>query len=275
MPLFQVILLALVQGITEFLPISSTAHLALAPWLLGWNDPGLTFDIALHVGTLIAILLFFFRDWVQVIAQGFGLSYGDDAQLKQNRMLLWYLAIASIPIGVVGFIFKGQAEGEWRSPVVIGVMLIVIGVFMWIADRIGSGKKDIAGVTLPDAVVVGVSQALAVVPGTSRSGVTIATAVLRNIDRPTAARFSFLLSTPAIAGAAASALHHLTKQGGIPADMRTPFLAGILVSAVSGMAVIAFFLKYLKQHTLRFFIYYRLIFGIIVLALAFFRRPAG
>lgn len=275
MPLFQVILLALVQGITEFLPISSTAHLALAPWLLGWNDPGLTFDIALHVGTLIAILLFFFRDWVQVIAQGFGLSYGDDAQLKQNRMLLWYLAIASIPIGVVGFIFKEQAEGEWRSPVVIGVMLIVIGVFMWIADRIGSGKKDIAGVTLPDAVVVGVSQALAVVPGTSRSGVTIATAVLRNIDRPTAARFSFLLSTPAIAGAAASALHHLTKQGGIPADMRTPFLAGILVSAVSGMAVIAFFLKYLKQHTLRFFIYYRLIFGIIVLALAFFRRPAG
>jgi undecaprenyl-diphosphatase len=275
MPLFQVILLALVQGITEFLPISSTAHLALAPWLLGWTDPGLTFDIALHVGTLVAVLLFFFRDWVQIVAQGFGLSYGNDAQLKQDRRLLWYLAVASIPIGVVGFIFKEQAEGEWRNPIVIGTMLILVGLFMWWAERAGSGKKDIGGVTLPDALVVGAAQALAVVPGTSRSGVTIAAAVLRDLDRPAAARFSFLLSTPAIAGAAASALHHLMKQGGIPADMRTPFAVGIVVSAISGIAVIAFLLKYLQEHTLRFFIYYRLIFGIIVIALAFFRRPAG
>src|SRR6476469_8390459 len=103
MPILQVIILALVQGITEFLPISSTAHLALAPWLLGWQDAGLTFDIALHVGTLAAVLMFFFRDWLQVIAQGFGLSYGSDAQLKQNRRLLWYLAVSSIPVGVVGF----------------------------------------------------------------------------------------------------------------------------------------------------------------------------
>jgi len=275
MPIFQVILLALVQGITEFLPISSTAHLALAPWLLGWKDPGLTFDIALHVGTLAAVLLFFFRDWVQVIAQGFGLSYGEDSQLKQNRMLLWYLAIGSIPIGVVGFIFKEQAENEWRNPFVIGVMLLVIGLLMWVAERVGSGKKNIAGIRLPDSVAVGAAQALAVVPGTSRSGITITAALLRNIDHPSAARFSFLLSTPAIAGAAASALHHLIKQGGIPADMRTPFVVGILVSAISGMAVIAFFLKYLQRHTLRFFIYYRLIFGIIVIALALFRRPAG
>src|SRR6476660_8786916 len=143
------------------------------------------------------------------------------------------------------------------------------------AERAGSGKKNMAGVTLADSLVIGAAQALAVVPGTSRSGVTMAAALFRNIDRPTAARFSFLLSTPAIAGAAASALHHLMKQGGIPADMRTPFVVGIVVSGVSGCAVIAFFLKYLQRHTLRFFIYYRLIFGIIVIALALFRRPAG
>ena len=274
MPLFQAILLALVQGITEFLPVSSTAHLALAPWLLGWKDPGLTFDIALHVGTLAAVLAFFFRDWLQVVAQGFGLSWGADPQLKQNPILLWYLAAASIPIGVLGFIFKEQAE-EWRNPFLIGGMLIAIGLLMWLAERAGSGKKNIAGITLPDSLAIGVAQALAIVPGTSRSGVTIAVALFRNIDRPAAARFSFLLSTPAIAGAAASALHHLMKQGGIPPDMRTPFALGILVSAVTGCVVIAFFLKYLQRHTLRFFIFYRLIFGIIVIALAFFRRPAG
>jgi len=274
MPLLQVIILALVQGITEFLPISSTAHLALAPWLLGWKDAGLTFDIALHVGTLAAVLIFFFRDWVQVIAQGFGVSLGSDTQLKQNRALLWYLVLASIPVGVVGFIFREQAE-EWRNPFLIGGMLIAIGLVMWAAERAGTGRKDLAAVTLADALAIGAAQALAVVPGTSRSGVTIAAALFRDIDRPSAARFSFLLSTPAIAGAAASALHHLSKQGGVPADMRTPFAVGIIVSGLSGCAVIAFFLKYLQRNTLRFFIYYRLIFGIIVIALALFRRPAG
>src|SRR5207248_3673894 len=160
MPILQVIILALVQGITEFLPISSTAHLALAPWLLGWKDAGLTFDIALHVGTLVAVLLFFFRDWLQVIAQGFGLSYGSDAQLKQNRMLLWFLAAASIPLGVVGFIVKDQAE-EWRNPFLIGGMLIAIGLVMWLAERAGSGKKSIAGITLSDSLAIGAAQALA------------------------------------------------------------------------------------------------------------------
>lgn len=274
MPLLQVIILALVQGITEFLPISSTAHLALAPWLLGWKDAGLTFDIALHVGTLAAVLLFFFRDWIQVVAQGFGLSVGTDTQLKQNRALLWYLAVGSIPLGVIGFIVKDQAE-EWRNPFLIGGMLIAIGLLMWAAEKAASSRKDLAGVSLADSLTIGAAQALAVVPGTSRSGVTIAAALFRDIDRPSAARFSFLLSTPAIAGAAASALHHLMKQGGIPADMRTAFAVGILVSAISGCAVIAFFLKYLQQNTLRFFIYYRLIFGIMVIALALFRRPAG
>ena len=274
MPILQVIILALVQGITEFLPISSTAHLALAPWLLGWQDAGLTFDIALHVGTLAAVGIFFFRDWLQVIAQGFGLSYGSDTQLKQNPKLLWFLAAASLPVGVVGYLVKDQAE-EWRNPFLIGGMLIAIGLVMWVAERAGSRTKDLAAVSLSDSLAIGAAQALAVVPGTSRSGVTIAAALFRNLDRASAARFSFLLSTPAIAGAAASALHHLMKQGGIPPEMRMPFLLGIAISGASGCAVIAFFLKYLRNNTLRFFIYYRLVFGIIVIALALFRRPAG
>jgi len=126
MELYQVIVLAVIQGITEFLPVSSHAHLILAPMLFGWKDPGLSFDIALHAGTLAAVLLFFFRDWLQVIAQGLGVAYGSDPELKRNRMLLWYLVVGSIPAAIIGFIFKEQAE-DWKNPYVIGGMMIAIG----------------------------------------------------------------------------------------------------------------------------------------------------
>jgi undecaprenyl-diphosphatase len=275
MDLFQVIVLAVVQGATEFLPISSSGHLALIPWLFGWTDPGLTFDIALHVGTLVAVLLFFFRDWVQILLQGFGLSWGSDPQLKQNRFLLWYLAIASIPGGIIGLLFDRQAEEEWRSPFLIGSMMVAIGLVMWAAERMGKCRKNIGQVTFVDSAVIGLSQALAIVPGTSRSGITMASGLFRYLDRPAAARFSFLLATPIITGAAASKLFHMLRHGGIPAEMRTPFALGIGVSALTGCLVIAFFMKYLQRHTFRVFILYRLIFGIIVIALAFFRRPAG
>jgi undecaprenyl-diphosphatase len=275
MPIYQVIVLALVQGITEFLPVSSSGHLALVPWLFGWTDPGLTFDIALHAGTLVAVLLFFFHDWVQIVGQAFGLSWGCDSQLKQNRSLLWYLAAASIPAGVFGLLFDRYAEEEWRSPFLIGSMMVLIGVVMWVAERIGKGSKNIGAITFADSATIGVSQALAIVPGTSRSGITIATGLFRDLDRPASARFSFLLATPIIAGAAGSKLFHMVRHGGLPAEMRTSFALGILISALTGCFVIAFFLKYLQRHTLRVFIFYRIIFGILVIALAFFRRPAG
>jgi undecaprenyl-diphosphatase len=275
MPLYQVVVLALVQGITEFLPVSSSGHLALIPWLFGWTDPGLTFDIALHAGTLVAVLIFFFRDWVQIVGQGFGLSWGSDAQLKQNRSLLWYLAAATLPGAIFGLLFDRYAEEEWRSPVLIGSMMVAIGVLMWVAERVGKESKTMDAVTFADSLTIGVSQALAIVPGTSRSGITIATGLFRNLDRPAAARFSFLLATPIIAGAAASKVFQMVKHGGLPADMRMPFALGILISAVSGAMVIAFFMKYLQRHTLMVFISYRIILGILVIALAFFRRPAG
>lgn len=274
MDLVQVIILAVVQGLTEFLPISSSAHLALAPWLLGWPDQGLTFDIALHIGTLVAVLAYFGRAWVQVAAQGFGASVGADPQLKQNRALLWYLAVASVPIGVLGALFKDRAE-HWRDPFLIGGMLVSVGVLMYVAERLSGGRKNLGEVTFADSVWIGTAQALSIVPGTSRSGITITAALFRDLDRASAARFSFLLSTPAVAGAALKTAWDLHKAGGVIPGMWTPFIVGITVSAVTGCAVIAFFLRYLNRNTLKVFILYRIVFGIMVLALAFFRRPAG
>jgi undecaprenyl-diphosphatase len=275
MPLLQVIVLAIVQGLTEFLPISSTAHLYLTSWLLGWNAESLSFDIALHIGTLAAVLAYFFRDWVQIVAQGLGMSYAPDVELKLNRGMLWLLAIATIPVGIAGYLFNKQAETSWRNPFVIGTMLIVVGLLMWIADRAGKGQRDLATVSGADAVTIGLAQALAVVPGTSRSGITITAGLFRNLNRGAAARFSFLLSTPAIAAAAAKALYDLHKHGGIPPDMRLAFVVGVAVSTVVGFAVIAWFLRFLQRGTLLVFVYYRIIFGIMVLALAFSRSPAG
>jgi undecaprenyl-diphosphatase len=275
MPLFQVIVLAIVQGLTEFLPISSTAHLYLTSWLLGWSAESLSFDIALHIGTLVAVLVYFFRDWVQILAQGLGMSYGRDAELRLNRAMLWLLVIGTLPVGVVGYLFNKQAETTWRNPFVIGAMLIAVGVVMWIADRVGKRQRDLATLSGADAATIGLAQALAVVPGTSRSGITITAGLFRNLNREAAARFSFLLSTPAIAAAAAKAMYDLHKHGGIPPDMRLAFVAGVAVSAAVGFVVIAWFLRFLQRNTLMLFVYYRIIFGIIVLALAFFRSPAG
>ena len=272
MPLYQVIVLAIVQGLTEFLPISSTAHLHLLSWMLGWNGENLTFDIALHVGTLLAVLLYFFREWVQIIAQAFGIEVGRDTQLRHNRALLWLVVIATIPVALLGVLFQKQAETSLRTPWVIGSMLIAVGVLMWIADSREAGKRDLSAIDIADAGLIGISQALAIIPGVSRSGITITTGLFRGIDRESAARFSFLLSTPAIGGAAAKAIWDVYKQGAIQPEMRTAFLVGVSVSAVTGCIVIAWFLRFLRQRgTLRFFVYYRIIFGIIVLALAFFR----
>ena len=274
MPLLQAIVLAVVQGITEFLPISSTAHLYLTSWLLGWHAEALDFDIALHIGTLLAILLYFLRDWLQILAQGLGMRFGHDEELKQNRMMLWLLAIGTIPVGVLGYVFSKQAETTWRNPYVMGVMLVAVGVLMWLAERAGRMRRDLSSVNLPDSVVIGIAQALAIVPGTSRSGITISAGLFRDFDRQSAARFSFLLSTPAIAAAAGKALYDMHKQGGLHAILNAPFLVGVAVSALTGCAVIGWFLHYVRRSSLLPFVYYRIIFGIIVIALAFIRRPA-
>ena len=276
MPLYEVIVLGIIQGLTEFLPISSTAHLAVIPWLFGWKDPGLAFDIALHVGTLAAILIYFFRDWVQVLAQGFGLRAEGDPDLKRNRMLLWFLVAATLPVGLFGYLFKAQAETTWRNPNVIGAMMIGVGLILWLAERAGHRQKDLSHLNFVDASSIGLAQVLSIVPGTSRSGVTIAAGLFRNLNRASAARFSFLLSTPAIGAAAAKDFYDLLKhEGGISPAMRTAFVLGILVSGITGCIVIRFFMHYLRRGTLNFFVAYRLIFGILVIALAHFFRLTG
>lgn len=272
MPIHQALILAVIQGLTEFLPVSSSAHLALAPWLFGWADQGLSFDIALHVGTLLAVVVYFFRDWVRIAARGFGLRVGSDPELDANPRLFWLLVLGSIPVGIAGYFLHEQAETAFRTPWVIGSMLLIVGILMGIADRIGKRGKNIGQVSTVDALAIGAAQALAVVPGTSRSGITITAGLFRNLDRPAAARFSFLLSTPAIAAAAAKGFYDLHKQGGIPPEMRTPMIVGIAVSMATGCLAIAVFLRFLRRFSLRAFVAYRIAFGLVILALAFLSK---
>jgi undecaprenyl-diphosphatase len=275
MPLSQAILLAIIQGLTEFLPISSSGHLYAISWLLGWQDQGLAFDIALHLGTLAAVIIYFFRDWMQIIATGLGMNYAPDQNLARNSKLLWLLMAATVPVGLAGLAFKDAAETSLRTPWVIGGMLIGVGLLMYWGERTGHRTKDIAALSTADAMAIGVSQALAVVPGTSRSGITMTAGLFRDLDRPTAARFSFLLSTPAIGAAGAKALYDGLKEEGARSLFTTETMVGILVSGVVGWLVIRYLMRYLARNSFGIFIWYRIAFGILLIALAFFRtsRP--
>jgi undecaprenyl-diphosphatase len=269
MPLYQAIVLAIIQGLTEFLPVSSSAHLTIIPALLGWKDPGLSFDVALHLGTLVAVLVYFFRDWVQVILNGIGISYRGAHPDENSRSLLWLLVLGTIPAALAGLKFEKYAEEAFRSPFIVGSAMIVFGLLMWIADRSSVAREGLDQMTVFDTLSVGCAQALAIIPGVSRSGSTLTLARFRGFSRDAAARFSFLLSTPIIAGAAGKKAWEMHKEG-LPEDMKLPYMVGIAVSGVIGLLVIAFFMKYLKRNTLNVFVWYRILFGIIVIALAFF-----
>jgi undecaprenyl-diphosphatase len=285
MPLYQAVVLAIVQGLTEFLPISSTAHLWLVPWLLRWKDPGLTFDVALHAGTLVAVLAYFWRYWVEMATLAAGVGGGVAApngrpqahsartDLRQNPRLLWYLVIATIPAALAGWRFEHAAEEQLRSPIIVGTALIVIGLFMWAGDWLGKREHDLGHVGFLDSFLVGVAQALAVIPGVSRSGITMTAGLFRRMKRETAARFSFLLSTPVIAGAALKKGLEI-RHTGLPHDMRLPFLCGALVSALVGYLVIAVLIRYLERRTFKLFVVYRIAVGVIVLLIGWGLRHA-
>ncbi len=270
MPLFQAVILAVVQGLTELLPISSSGHLYAASWLLGWQDQGLAFDIALHLGTLAAVIAYFFRDWLQVLAMGFGVDYRPDPDLARNSRLLWILAAASVPVGIVGLAFKEAAETTLRNPWVIGSMLIIVGILMAWAERAGRRRKSIGEISAADAMVIGVAQCLAIVPGTSRSGITMTAGLFRNLDRTTAARFSFLLSTPAIAAAGLKSLYEGYQEHG-SSLMSQEMVIGIVVSGITGWLVIKFLMRFLVSNGFMPFVWYRIAFGILLIALAFVR----
>lgn len=275
MPLVQVLVLAILQAITEFLPISSSAHLALTPWLFGWADQGLEFDIALHLGTLFSVLVYFFKDWLHILANGLGLSgklpLAADPSLDRNPKMLWYLVAATIPAGIAGLLFKDTVETTLRSPYVMGTMLVVVGLIMWAAEKYASHERTMGEMSLADCLVIGFAQALALIPGTSRSGITMTAGLFRNLDRATAARFSFLLSTPIVMAAALKGLLDLRKHGGLSADMMPSIAIGIVVTAITGCFVISVLLKFLRSNSVIPFVIYRVLFGILVLVLAFVR----
>jgi len=279
MPLFQAVILALVQAFTEFLPVSSTAHLVLFPWLLHWPDPGEAFDVALHAGTLLAVILYFFKDWLTLLVCGLGGSYPKSApaeEIAQHRRMFWYMVVGTIPGGILGKLFDKQIEEHLRTPAIIGVSMILVALLMWWADSRATQARKLEQSNLGDAIGIGVAQAVALWPGVSRSGITIIAGLFRNFTREAATRFSFLLSAPLIAGAVAAKLPGLIKvhkAGGLDLPLST-LAVSILISGVVGYVVIAFFLRYLQTRTLKVFVVYRIVFGIIVLVLAFLKVGA-
>jgi undecaprenyl-diphosphatase len=279
MPLIQAIILALVQALTEFLPVSSTAHLILFPWLLHWQDPGLAFDVALHAGTLLAVILYFVKDWFTLTLCGLGLKYpasASDEQVAQNRRMFWYMMIGTIPAAIFGKLFHHYIENELRQPVIIGISLVSVALVMWWADSKTRLSRNLDQSNMGDAVTIGTAQAIALWPGVSRSGSTIIAGLFRGFTREAATRFSFLLSAPVIAGAVLTELPKLIKlhkAGGLELPLST-LAVSILVSGVAGYFVIALFLRYVQAHTLKVFIVYRLVFGIIILLLAFLQAGA-
>jgi|ERR1700722_16626557 undecaprenyl-diphosphatase len=276
MLLWQAIVLAVIQGLTEFLPISSSAHLILIPWLSHGRipDPGLAFDVALHAGTLLAVLFYFLREWIQLVLCGLGFHYprrASEQMVMQNQRMFWYLVAGTVPGALVGFLFEKRIEESLRSPVPIACAMIGIALVMWYAEYVARMDRHIEQTSLGDSLAIGSAQALALFPGVSRSGITISAGLFRGMTRDTAARFSFLLSTPLIGGAAAKELPKLLKAhraGALDISMSTLGI-GVAVSAIVGYLVIAFFLQYLQTRTLKIFIYYRILFGIVILLLAF------
>lgn len=263
---YQAIVLAVVQGLTEFLPISSSAHLAMSPILLGWPDQGLAFDIAVHVGTLLAVLLFYRQDLQEMARSWFGSLVGGPTD--HNSRLVWYLATATLPVAVVGVLANDFIGSELRSLPVIATTTLIFGVLLGLADKRARGGSSALSLTLVMAVIIGLSQVMALIPGVSRSGVTITAALLLGMDRQSSARFSFLLSIPVIASAGGLLIIDLIE-GGIGLDWSQLAVAAA-VSGVTAYCCIAAFIRLLDKVGLMPFVYYRLVLAAVLYFLIFY-----
>lgn len=256
MTFLQSIVLGIVQGLGEFLPISSSAHLILVPWLLGWADHGLTFDIALHLGTLVALLIYFRKDWF-ILARDVVL-WRQGFQTKLGMLLV----LGTIPGAVIGLILEKKVETVFRNPLQVGIILIIMGSILWILDRRGKKQREIQSLSVKDALLIGLAQGIAVIPGVSRSGSTISAALALGLTRESAARFSFLLSLPITAGACLLKLRHLTM-----ADLTPEFFTGILTSFIFGYLAIGGLIRFLQTRSYGVFAIYRWILGLLVIVL--------
>lgn len=265
----QAAFLGIVQGLTEFIPVSSSGHLVLVPGLFGWgtfvNTRGLstTFDVALHMGTLLALLIFFRHEWISLIKAFFVSFRRRPADWNRAMRVAWMLVLASIPAAVAGALLSGFVEDHLRAPVSVGVFLVIGAVVMAAAEAFGSRSRDFKRLNARDATVVGFSQALALAPGVSRSGITISAGMLDGLDREAATHFAFLMSAPIIAGAGLYEGIKLVSNG-FPPQGPGVFIAGFITSAITGLLAIGVMLKYMKKYTLRPFIAYRLALAVLV-----------
>jgi undecaprenyl-diphosphatase len=260
--ILQAIVLGVLQGLAEFLPISSSAHLALTPWILGWESPGLAFDVALHVGTLAAVLWFFRAQWAVLVRAAWRITLTRRIETEEEHRVL-FLVIATIPGGVGGLLLADYAETVFRTPALIATTLIIMGIILWAVDRFAPHERALSGMRWTHALLFGVAQVLALVPGVSRSGSTMTAGRAMGFHRESAAVFAFLMSMPITAAAAVYEVPKAIAEGGLGA----PIIAGVIASALSGWLAISVLLRYVARHGFGIFAVYRIVLAIVVLAL--------
>ena len=264
----QALVLGIVQGLTEFLPISSSGHLIIVPFLFGWHDPFLTslaFSVMLHAGTLIALLAYFRRDWLTLIPAGLATIRDRSFEGDPNRRLAWLIAIATLPAVVVGILLNDVIERSVREPGLVAVLLVVAGGVLWLADRVGRQDLAIVDLSFPAAFGIGVAQAFALLPGVSRSGSSISAGRFAGLDRETAARFSFLMATPVTTGAVGYEALKLIRGETVEPTSILPLLVGITASFAAGIVAIAVLLRYVRSHPFDIFVIYRILVAAVVL----------
>ena len=263
MTIFQATILGIVQGLTELLPVSSSAHLNIFPWIFNWSEIPESFDIALHFGTLLAVSLFFIKDWIALIKGGFNQVVKKEKSLEGK--MFWYLVVATIPAGILSLVLDKLSDAVFgNSMVPIAISLIVMGIILYFVDKKAASNTDYEHITLKQAVLIGISQALAAAfPGVSRSGITMTVARGLGIDRQSAAKYSFLLSTPIILAAVIFSLDAFV--------FNLAFVVGVLTSFIVGLFVIKFLFEYLKKGSFKAFAIYRIILGMLIFVLLFIK----
>ncbi|HEX8683087.1 MAG TPA: undecaprenyl-diphosphatase UppP [Ardenticatenaceae bacterium] len=270
MDLLQAIVLGIVQGATEFIPVSSSAHLVLVPWLLGWQSPGLLFDLMAHWGTLLAVVAYFRRDLLDIVSSVFrDLARGKPFASTDSR-LGWLIVLATIPAVVLGYLFKDQFEALFGRPTLVAGFLLLTGVILWVSESLGRRVRDLDSIKVPDALLIGLAQAAAITPGISRSGSTIGMGLVRGLERPAAARFSFLMMIPVVFGAGLLQLLDVMDEG-ISDGAVLMMAAGFLAAAITGYVCIAFLISFLARRSVRSFAIYCWLFGAACLLVAWVR----